>query len=127
MPALQVVDGMLATLGSRHSTATNQVFRIFHRGHSKTNVMPPQALELLSSHGSTIVILLKNEADDVSLPTLEEIHLIVTLCTSVLPSVPKTELVGVWIRVAGFSKDFHSVICQLWIRSHTSCHLGTVD
>ena len=36
----------------------------------------------------------KNEAESVNLLTLEEIHLIVTLCTNVLPSsVPKTELV----------------------------------
>jgi nuclear pore complex protein Nup205 len=47
----------------------------------------------LSNHGSTIAILLKNEAESVNLLTLEEIHLIVALCTNVLPSVPKTELV----------------------------------
>ncbi|CAA7262620.1 unnamed protein product [Cyclocybe aegerita] len=76
MPALQVVDGMLATLGSRHTTATHQ------------------ALEFLSAHGATIAILLKNEAEQVILPTLEEIHLIVALCTSILPSVPKTELLS---------------------------------
>ncbi|KAF8154003.1 nucleoporin Nup186/Nup192/Nup205 [Crassisporium funariophilum] len=76
MPALQIVDGMLATLGSKHTTATHQ------------------ALDFLSNHGSTIAILLKNEAESVSLPTLEEIHLIVALCTSVLPSVPKTELLS---------------------------------
>jgi nuclear pore complex protein Nup205 len=52
-----------------------------------------QALEFLSSHSATIVILLKNEMDYVPLALLEEIHLIVTLCGSVLPSVPKSELV----------------------------------
>ncbi|KDR74068.1 hypothetical protein GALMADRAFT_250802 [Galerina marginata CBS 339.88] len=76
MPALQVVDGMLATLGSRHTTATHQ------------------ALEFLSNHGPTIAILLKNESEYVTLPTLEEIHLIVTLCTNILPSVPKTEVLS---------------------------------
>ncbi|PPQ63451.1 hypothetical protein CVT24_004983 [Panaeolus cyanescens] len=76
LPALQVVDGVLATLGSRHSTATNQ------------------ALDFLSNHSATIAILLKNEAEYVSLATLEEIHLIVALCTSVLPSVPKSDLLS---------------------------------
>ncbi|KAF9556462.1 hypothetical protein CPC08DRAFT_641486 [Agrocybe pediades] len=76
MPALQVVDGLLATLGSKHTTANHQ------------------ALEFLSAHGSTIAILLKNEADHVTLSTLEEIELIITLCTSILPSVPKTELLA---------------------------------
>ncbi|KAF8188670.1 nucleoporin Nup186/Nup192/Nup205 [Pholiota molesta] len=76
MPALQVVDGMIATLGSKHATATQQ------------------ALNFLSNHGSTIAILLKNEDEYVSLPTLEEIHLIIALCTSVLPSVPKTEVLS---------------------------------
>ncbi|PPQ70405.1 hypothetical protein CVT25_000888 [Psilocybe cyanescens] len=76
MPALQVVDGILATLGSKHTTATHQ------------------ALEFLSAHGSTIAILLKNESETVTLPTLEEIHLIITLCTSILPTVPKTEVLA---------------------------------
>jgi hypothetical protein len=53
-----------------------------------------QALDFLSNHSSTIVILLKNENDQVPLALLEEIHLIITLCASVLPSVPKSELVS---------------------------------
>ncbi|KAF9054278.1 nucleoporin Nup186/Nup192/Nup205 [Panaeolus papilionaceus] len=76
LPALQVVDGVLATLGSRHSTATHQ------------------ALDFLSNHSATIAILLKNESEYVSLATLEEIHLIIALCTSVLPSVPKADLLS---------------------------------
>ncbi|TFK37612.1 nucleoporin Nup186/Nup192/Nup205 [Crucibulum laeve] len=76
MPALQAVDGILAVLGSKHTTATNQ------------------ALEFLTAHGSTVVILLKNETDYTTLALLEEIHLIVTLCASVLPTVPKTELLS---------------------------------
>ena len=39
------------------------------------------------------MILLKVEVDDMSLSLLEEIHLLVSLCTNILPSVPKTELV----------------------------------
>ncbi|RDB19677.1 hypothetical protein Hypma_013316 [Hypsizygus marmoreus] len=76
MPALQFVDGMLATLGTKHSTIMNQ------------------ALDFLSSHSSTIVILLKNDTDYVPLALLEEIHLLLTLCSSVLPSVPKTEMLS---------------------------------
>ncbi|KAF5375401.1 hypothetical protein D9615_007995 [Tricholomella constricta] len=76
MPTLQLVDGMLATLGSKHSTIINQ------------------ALDLLTSHSSTIAILLKNDTDYVPLSLLEEIHLIVTLSASVLPSVPKSEMLS---------------------------------
>ncbi|PPQ71980.1 hypothetical protein CVT26_007136 [Gymnopilus dilepis] len=89
MPALQVVDGMLATLGSRHATAVQQ------------------ALEFLSSHGATIAILLKNESEHVILPTVEEIHLIVTLCVSVLPSVPKAEVLT---PNSGFGAIHHAVL-----------------
>ncbi|KAH9477078.1 Nuclear pore complex protein Nup205 [Psilocybe cubensis] len=76
MPALQVVDGILTTLGDKHATATHQ------------------ALEFLSAHGSTIAILLKNDSEAVTLPSMEEIHLIITLCTSILPTVPKTEVLA---------------------------------
>ena len=50
----------------------------------------------MSNHGSTIAILLQNETESVDLPTLEEIHVIMALCTDVLPSVPKTELGSFW-------------------------------
>ncbi|KAF8064189.1 nucleoporin Nup186/Nup192/Nup205 [Lyophyllum atratum] len=76
MPTLQLVDGMLATLGNKHSTIVNQ------------------ALDFLTSHSATIAILLKNDADYVPLALLEEIHLIVTLSASVLPSVPKSEMLS---------------------------------
>ncbi|KAK0463078.1 nucleoporin Nup186/Nup192/Nup205, partial [Desarmillaria tabescens] len=74
MPALELVNAVVAVLGSKHSSASNQ------------------ALDFLSKHSPTIVILLKNEIDDISLSLLEEIHLLVSLCTNVLPLVPKTEL-----------------------------------
>ncbi|KAJ6619045.1 nucleoporin Nup186/Nup192/Nup205 [Mycena sp. CBHHK59/15] len=76
MPALQLVDGMLATLGTKHATVSNQ------------------ALDFLSSHSATIVILLKNETDQIPLALMEEIHLLVSLCASVLPFVPKSELLS---------------------------------
>ncbi|KAF8970600.1 nucleoporin Nup186/Nup192/Nup205 [Flammula alnicola] len=108
MPALQVVDAMLATLGSRHATATQQ------------------ALNFLSNHGSTIAILLKNEDEYVSLATLEEVHLIIALCNSVLPSVPKTEvlspnsgfgaihlaILGLSTRCLGRGKTFAHIVPQ---------------
>ncbi|KAK0478734.1 nucleoporin Nup186/Nup192/Nup205 [Armillaria novae-zelandiae] len=74
MPALELVNAVVAVLGSKHSSASNQ------------------ALDFLSMHSPTIVILLKNEIDDISLSLLEEIHLLVSLCTNMLPLVPKTEL-----------------------------------
>ncbi|KAF9264555.1 hypothetical protein L218DRAFT_1076467 [Marasmius fiardii PR-910] len=76
MPSLQLVNAMLATLSAKHATASSQV------------------LDFLSRHSSSIVILLKNETEDVSLALLEEIHLLVSLCTQVLPLVPRTELLS---------------------------------
>jgi nuclear pore complex protein Nup205 len=52
-----------------------------------------QALDFLSWHSATVVILLKNQTDDVSLASVEEIHLLISLCASVLSFVPKSELV----------------------------------
>ncbi|KAF5381906.1 hypothetical protein D9757_007577 [Collybiopsis confluens] len=77
MPNLQLINAMLATLGGKHATASNQ------------------ALDFLLQHSATMVILLKNETGDVSLSHLEEIHLLVTLCAQTLPLVPQSELASV--------------------------------
>ncbi|KAJ7830504.1 nucleoporin Nup186/Nup192/Nup205 [Mycena olivaceomarginata] len=76
MPALQLVDGMLATLGTKHATVSNQ------------------ALDFLSSHSATIVILLKNETEQIPLALVKEMHLLVSLCAGVLTHVPKSELLS---------------------------------
>ncbi|KAI0042606.1 hypothetical protein FA95DRAFT_1610066 [Auriscalpium vulgare] len=76
MPALQLVDAILATLGPTHATAT------------------AQALEFLTAHRDTIVILLKNDAEEVSLAVLDEVHLMVFLASVVFPLVPKSELIS---------------------------------
>lgn len=93
MPALQVVDGILAILGSKHATATKHVSQLQSSAdYSDSSFL--QALEFLLSHCSTIAILLKAEAEYATLALLEEIHLLVTLCALLLPAVPKTDLVG---------------------------------
>ncbi|KAJ4481027.1 nucleoporin Nup186/Nup192/Nup205 [Lentinula aciculospora] len=74
MPSLQIVNAMLATLGGKHATASNQ------------------ALNFISRHSATIVILIKNETGDFSLALLEEIYLLITLCARVLPLVARSEL-----------------------------------
>ncbi|KAJ6461668.1 nucleoporin Nup186/Nup192/Nup205 [Mycena sanguinolenta] len=76
MPALQLVDVMLATLGTKHATVSNQ------------------ALDFLSNHSATIVILLKNDTDQIPLALVEEMHLLVSLCTGVFTHVPKSELLS---------------------------------
>ncbi|KAI8972576.1 nucleoporin Nup186/Nup192/Nup205 [Trametes punicea] len=76
MPALQLVSGMLITLGPKHTTAANH------------------ALQFLSSHRDTAVILLKMEVDELSLSVMEEIRLLVSLCSNVVHLVPKTELLS---------------------------------
>ncbi|KAJ7279033.1 hypothetical protein C8J57DRAFT_1434189 [Mycena rebaudengoi] len=91
MPALQFVDGMLATLGTKHATVSNQ------------------AQDFLSSHSATIVILLKNETEEIPLALVEEVHLLVSLCASVLPHVPKSELLSPH---SGFGA-IHSAILSL--------------
>ncbi|KAI0297000.1 nucleoporin Nup186/Nup192/Nup205 [Multifurca ochricompacta] len=48
MPALQLINAILATLGSGHSFAINQ------------------ALEFLSSHRDTVIMILRNDADEIS-------------------------------------------------------------
>lgn len=57
-----------------------------------------QAIDFLSNHASTIAILLKVEADYVTLSMLEEIHLLVTMSGMLLTAVPKTELVSTGAR-----------------------------
>ena len=39
-------------------------------------------------------MILRNDADEISLSVLDEIHLLIYLCSAVFPSVPKSELVG---------------------------------
>jgi nuclear pore complex protein Nup205 len=51
-----------------------------------------KALEFLSSHRDTIVIMLKNDSEEVVLSYIEEIHLLVSLSGSLLFLVPKSEL-----------------------------------
>ncbi|KAJ7584798.1 nucleoporin Nup186/Nup192/Nup205 [Mycena floridula] len=74
MPTLQLANALLATLGVGHVGASQQ------------------ALEFLSQHSATIVILLKNDLEDVSMALIEEIHLLVSLGARVLPHVGKVEL-----------------------------------
>lgn len=116
MPALQVVDGMLATLGPKHKTVANQV--ISPPLVNGVNLISVQALKFLLSHRDTIVILLKNEADQVPLAIVEEMHLIVSLCASVLPLVPKSELVR--IRV------FLLLKTEFWLQSSSNSGFGGI-
>jgi nuclear pore complex protein Nup205 len=39
-------------------------------------------------------MILRNDEDEISLSVLDEIHLLVYLCTAVFPSVSKSELVS---------------------------------
>ena len=93
MPALQLVVAMLASLSTKHMTANNQVRGPFCSViHVCLSRVPIKALEFLSSHKDTIVIMLKNDTEEVALSYIEEIHLLVSLSGSLLPLVPKSEL-----------------------------------
>ncbi|KAF8272691.1 nucleoporin Nup186/Nup192/Nup205 [Lactarius quietus] len=99
LPALQLIDAILATLGSGHSFAVNQ------------------ALEFLSSHRDTIIMLLGNDAE-ISLSVLDEIHLIVYLCSVVHPSAPKPELAS---GTSGYG-GIHAAILSLAARCFGTTH-----
>lgn len=93
MPALQLVHSLRATLGPKHATVANQVSIHFNPCLQKlTNT--GQIIEFLAAHRDTFVIFLKSEMDNVTLAMMEEVHLLVTMCGSVLHHVPKVELVS---------------------------------
>lgn len=48
-------------------------------------------------HSPTISILLKTDADDLTMGLLDELHLLISICADVLHLVPKSELVSVAI------------------------------
>ena len=56
--------------------------------------VPFQALEFLASHRDTIIILLKSEIDIVSVSLIDEVHLLASISSSVIPFVPQSELVS---------------------------------
>ncbi|TFY78074.1 hypothetical protein EWM64_g5939 [Hericium alpestre] len=94
-PALQLVVSILATLGPSHTSAARQ------------------ALGFVSSHRDTIIILLKNDREGTSLSVLEEIHLLVLLCASVFPQVPRAEILST---NTGFG-SIHAAVLSLAARS----------
>ncbi|KZT05221.1 uncharacterized protein LAESUDRAFT_702393 [Laetiporus sulphureus 93-53] len=93
LPALQLLNGMLMTLGHQHISAGNQT------------------LHFISSHRDTLILLLKNEVDEFSLSVTEELRLLVCLCTDVVDQVPKTELLS----NSGFG-PIHAAISSLAAR-----------
>ncbi|KAI0033042.1 nucleoporin Nup186/Nup192/Nup205 [Vararia minispora EC-137] len=95
LPALQLINAILATLGQGHTTAASQT------------------LEFLNAHRDTIVILLKSNADEIPLAVLEEIYLLAVLCGSVLPKVEKHELMST---NTGFG-SIHSSLLSLAAKS----------
>ncbi|TFY75895.1 hypothetical protein EWM64_g8115 [Hericium alpestre] len=71
------------------------------------------ALGFVSSHRDTIIILLKNDREGTSLSVLEEIHLLVLLCASVFPQVPRAEILST---NTGFG-SIHAAVLSLAARS----------
>ena len=86
-----------------------------------------KALEFLSSHRDTIVIMLKNDSEEVVLSYIEEIHLLVSLSGSLLPLVPKSELASP--RSHPFLSKRKLTLVPVddehWFRWHTRCYFGT--
>ena len=52
-----------------------------------------QAVQFVRNHRDSLVLLLKGEIDQVSLPQ-DELHVVIAMCTYALQVVPRTELVG---------------------------------
>ena len=55
---------------------------------------PFQALQFLSAHRDTVVLLLKNNAEELTLTITDEMRLLVSLCSTVVHLVSKSELVS---------------------------------
>ena len=83
-----------------------------------------QALQFLSSHRDTAVLLLKNEVDELSISVLEEIRLLVVLCSSVVHLAPRTELVSLSPFTYEFvaSTDIVTEALELRLWCSTQCH-----
>ncbi|CAK5271461.1 unnamed protein product, partial [Mycena citricolor] len=77
LPALQLVCAIVATLGTKHSTASSE------------------AREFLAGHSASVVILLKSDESELDgLAVVEQMRLLVWLCAGLLPGVPKSELLS---------------------------------
>jgi len=84
-------------LGDEHTSARKQVCMFYHMPlgmYLMFRLCARQALEFLSSHRDTVIIMLKSEADLGSLAAIEEMRLVVNICAHVLPLVPRSEMVS---------------------------------
>ncbi|KAK7682411.1 hypothetical protein QCA50_014616 [Cerrena zonata] len=75
IPALQLVAAILFTSGPKHTTANQQT------------------IQFIRNHRDSLILLLKGEIDQVSLPT-DELHVVIAMCTYALQVVPRTELLS---------------------------------
>ncbi|KAL5524938.1 hypothetical protein ACEPAF_8807 [Sanghuangporus sanghuang] len=73
VPALQLVTGLLSTLGSKHVAASKQ------------------ALDFLYSHRDTFVIMLKEDTSLTSLSGIQELSLLVSLCALTVPAISQND------------------------------------
>jgi hypothetical protein len=83
-----------------------------------------QALEFFVSHRDTIAVLLKDNSEPTSLMALREVHMIVHICSMLLPRVAKNELVSISIAPGNLPIE-HPVLVGLfdyWLWSHSCCH-----
>ncbi|KZT39178.1 hypothetical protein SISSUDRAFT_665994 [Sistotremastrum suecicum HHB10207 ss-3] len=74
LPALQLIDSVLATLGSSSKQASKQAF------------------DFLIAHRETITILLKDNSSEISLASFQDRQLLVSICSYVFPSIERTKL-----------------------------------
>jgi nuclear pore complex protein Nup205 len=76
MPVLQVVAGVLGSIGADHSSAGNQ------------------SLEFMISHRDTFVMIIKNNTPPTSLDNMREIQMLIHIAALVLPRVSAKDLVS---------------------------------
>ncbi|KAH8829222.1 hypothetical protein DL96DRAFT_1597215 [Flagelloscypha sp. PMI_526] len=74
LPAVQIVDAIITTVGSRHTTAMSQ------------------AVDFLSNHAGTVSTILKESTDSRAVALIEELQLVLALCSAAIPQIPKSEL-----------------------------------
>jgi nuclear pore complex protein Nup205 len=114
MPALQLVDGMLATLGAKHATVSNQVRNSLQHSVS-TNPFPNPRFPLQSQRHDRHTTQ-KRDGTDSSRASRGDAP-IVSLCASVLAYVPKSELIGLHFEGSYlYSSTPAPALATLWIR-----------
>ena len=93
-PTLQLCAGILLMLDSDHSSAASQA-SVLPLNEVIVSHISHQAMDFLNVHRDAFVLLLRSSGNGVYLTAsiAEDLNFLVSLCTTIMPSIPPTELV----------------------------------